>query len=366
MNPPPIFRWLLVCLIGLSGCGPSEEVTPTPEPELKEWQLHPEVLLDRRLQIQARATEDRMWLLGNNYLLSLDTGHRLVSDVLVAPLGNQLWHRSFLSDDYFATELTANYTFSLRRNDRPDKQANVNLRELDSTVFQLNSYYNSPMAINSRGQILVGGWVNAASSPGVTGIPLFILQVAETDDSLRISLDRRTRVNEGLVNYAGSNYLNGIYAFGDTFYFSNTENRFYRLLHDQEPQLLFPFSLVHMFKKNDTLFAIGYQQDFNLGLGFLPPGEQQWQTRYFGQLDNGFMRYESVQNRIVIYRGNQLWELVPNPNYDYLTINELNNLGLDQTTIHDIEVFQGRVYICTSRGLYFQPIEDFFSFKPEP
>lgn len=114
--------------------------------------------------------------MGNNYLLSLDADHRLLSEELVAPVGNDLWNRSFLSDNLFATELKGQQAFELRRNSDPEEKITVDLRSLDSSVYAVNSYYNPPMAINSRGQILVGGRYDARAFPGITGFPIFILQ----------------------------------------------------------------------------------------------------------------------------------------------------------------------------------------------
>lgn len=347
----------MICSI-LIGCKPTEEVIP--EPDIPSWISHPEVQLDRRLQIQAHTTEDRLWLMGNNYLLSLDADHRLSSDELVAPMGNDLGNRSFLSDDLFATELYRNHAFDLRLNENPSIKARVDLRELDSDVQEINSDFGSPMAINNQGQILVGGWVNAASSPGVTGLPLFLLQPTLINDSLSVELKRQFWVNKGFVNFAGSNIINGMYAIGDTFYFSNTADRFYQLPPNQEPELLFPMSQVSLLEVRDTLLAIGYLEDLSLGWYFRRRSENNWQLRNFQPLDNGFMRFEVIQDRIIAYRRSQLWELHPNSDHTSVEIRELNNLGLEQLVIHDIKEFKERVYLCTERGLYYQPLSDFF------
>lgn len=93
-------------LIILTGCDntPIEPVLSESEAPVS-WQLHPEITLDLKLQMQATVAGDSLWLLGNNYLLCLDANHRLVYQELVAPLGNNLWRRSFLSEEIFATEL---------------------------------------------------------------------------------------------------------------------------------------------------------------------------------------------------------------------------------------------------------------------
>ena len=360
-----VSRIFLLLLAGLLSCKPPEVIEPVPEPEDITWELHPEIRLDRRLQIQAKATFDRLWLLGNNYLLSLDPQHQLVSDELVAPRGNQLWYRSFLSESYFATELTSKHVFELRNNYVPEQKARIDLRALDPTIFEVNFYYNQPMAINSRGRLLVGGKRYSGNLGAGNGIPMFIFQTQQAADSIEVKLEQKFEINQGISNAAGSNYLTGVYAFGESFFFSNSENGFYQLQEGEEPELVLPLELVHMFRRNDTLFAMGYQVNFSFGMGFLPPGDTQWQFRSFGNLDNGFLRFDAIENRIITFRGSQIWEIVPDPSYTSLNIRELNNRGLDQVTIHDIEAFQGRVYLCTERGLFFLPINDFFTFKPE-
>lgn len=348
---------MIFCSI-LIGCKPPEEVIL--EPEIPVWTNHPDIQLDRRLQIQAHATDDRLWLMGNNYLLSLDSDHRLSSDELVAPIGNDLWNRSFLSGDLFATELYRNYAFDLRLNEDPSIKTRVDLRELNCDVQEINGSFCSPMAINNQGQVLVGGWVNAGRSPAVTGLPLFLLQPTLTNDSLSVKLERQFWVNQGFVNVAGSNIINGMYAVGDTFYFSNTNMRFYQLPPNQEPELLFQMSQVSMLEVRDTLLAIGYLEDLSLGWYFRRRSENTWNPRNFQPLDNGFMRFAVIQDRIIAYRRSQIWELLPNSDHTSLTIKELNTLGLEQLIIHDMTEFKGRVYLCTERGLYYQPLSDFF------
>lgn len=337
-------------------------VEPDPAAEtLPSWQLHPEVRLDRRLQMHAQVAGDSLWLLGNNYLLCLDADHRVVVDELVAPLGNALWYRSFLSLRFFATELNRQHQFELRLNRDPSVKARVNLRALDSSTQEINAGYNQPMAINDRGQLLVAGLIYGER----TGVPLFLMEPSLIGDSLSMPLIREIWLETGYPGYATGNRINGIYAFGDTFYFSMSgPYQFYRLLPGGEPEVLFPLSLAHVFWVHDTLTAIGYDREFDLNWYHRSPSSHTWQGVNLGEFDNGYMRYESVQDRVICYWRAQLWELTHNRDFSQVYIQELNNQGLTQLIIHDVAVFQDRVYLCTSRGLYYQPLADFFTYQP--
>ena len=363
MPPAKQMRFFLMGLgLLLMQCQSRQEpVEPSGEADTQSsWQLHPEVRLDRRLQMHAQVAGDSLWLLGNNYLLCLDAGHRLVVDELVAPLGNGLWNRSFLSKQFFATELDGQHRFELRPNRDPSVAAQVDLRALDSSVQEINYGYNPPMAINDRGQLLVAGRIFGNR----TGIPLFLMQPSRAGDSLSVALIREIWLETGYPDRV-TNLINGIYAFGDTFYFSMSRpSQFYRLLPGGEPEVLFPLSLAHVFWVHDTLTAIGYDRAFDLNWYHRSPGRGTWEGVNLGEFDNGFVRYEAVEDRVICYRRAQIWELTPNQAFSQVNIQELNNRGLEQLTIHDVAVFQDRVYLCTSRGLYYQSLADFFTAKP--
>lgn len=114
-------------------------------------------------------------------------------------------------------------------------------------------------------------------------------------------------------------------------------------------------SMNDMFRLGNILFGVNLNGIFYSS----PDGGLNWDI--FANTGNplfGFIGFEQIGEEVFGFYRDQIWQFQLS-NTNNLTIQELNNEGLERTTIRAIERCGSRIFVCTEFGTFYRNWEDF-------
>jgi hypothetical protein len=341
-----------------------EEIRPTPPPEPAQWQAHPEVRLDKVLCENMLVTENKLYVVGNNYLLTFNSKHQLESSYFLSSQGITLDNgRPFMNKKFLAYVDNLNQKINIHLINKPQVSTQIDIKSLDSTFRLIYYCYNQKVAINDQDELLI---------PVVSGISnttahILRFQLFTNDNNINA-------VHQQSVVFATSNTgfhnLKNVIAHKNNFIFSIQFEGTFQALPDGAIQKINNITSPYLLKTQDSTFVMGYasrsEENFSVLVGVekAPNVWQSFKTSF--KEDGGWLRYTTIDNKIMSFFNRNLlqWSLDLGKGKYYIKRISLEGLP-PYVAIYDVALFKDKVYVTTHNGLYSKPLKDFFVYEKE-
>jgi len=342
---------------------PTEEIIDPPS-----WERHSEIELDRRLLIQGFAANDAIYLLSHNYFLKLDESG-LLEEHFISEAGNlSLFNYPMLNDRLFAIGLGLfnPKKIDIFSTDNPSTSASIDFLAIDSSFQKINHLSGNSMCVNDN-KLLFS--VDKKQIPGISdpNIYFWLFDYTLENDHLTLSFEKEIKIKipgSGIIY--GEKKLTEIQVFENEFYCSISNPAVtYRITPQGSYKELFPMRDAKIFSQHDTLFALGHLGDCNIGYAIKPPQSNEWESFSLGVNDGCWSHFYQINDRFIILINNQFWELTIDHSITGFDIKEMDNNGLQPTSIRSMLSFKDKVYLATHDGLFFKNQADFSNYKEE-
>ncbi len=362
---PLLFLSVFFCL----SCEKNKLPTPNEIDEKPCWQLHPEVTLDRRLLIQSFTTEDFIYLLSHNYLLKMDE-NGLLEDHFISENGNfSLSKYPMLNDKLFAMGL---FFYTLNKieifsTQHPGISTIIDPQSIDSSFQNINYFTGNGMNINDDNKLLF-----SVRKKYIQGVPdpnlyFWMFDCLIEDDHLTITFDKEIKIEiPGSGNISNQKLITNIFIFENDFYCSiNAPVTTFKINSQGDYKELFPLRDTKIFKKNDTLFALGHTRECTYGYAIKAPQNQDWASYSLAAYDGCWGQFYQINDRFVSTKNEHIWELKINHSDLTYNIREIDGNCLQKSAIRRLFEFKDKVYLATLDGLYVKDLKYFFIYKDD-
>lgn len=363
---PTQFIIFFIALLFFYSCKKDPVVPVGETPKKPTWMIHSDVELDRRLLIESFTTEDNLFLLSNNYWLKMNE-QGLQKDHLISEEGNlSLYKKPMLNGDLFAIGLRPYHLAKaeIHVTQHPEIFATIDLFAIDSTFKKIHYFSGNGMAANGAGKLLFNVKKYTDISDKNTYLWMFDYEIQ--NENLIVHFDQEIVINLGVHNTEGAKAITELSTRGEDFYCSFTRPvRTYKINPQGEYEYLFPMRDAKIFTQNDTLFAIGQDNQCLVNYYIKVPQSTTWEGHNLNLYNGCWFRFYQVDKSFILLYRHQFWHLTVNHSNNTFTTKELDNTGLPTSSISSISYFKGKVYLATLDGLYWKNIDDFFIYKEE-
>jgi hypothetical protein len=364
---------LFFILLSLISCKEDEfPFNPTDSTYYTSWNPHPAVQFDNIHLQNAYATDDRLYVLGANHFLTFDENHELINDYLISKEAIYIGirYQPTVTEKifgYYDYESGNNRSkLKLHLNENPAISTTIDL-ETFNTKWRLNSRNGNQFVVTPDNELILpviytdvdGGGINDTS---VIKMVSFDLTISE--NSLEATLKDSLLIfrEEERVYYLANK---GMFFQNEQLYFTLDFKGLFQInWTTKESSYVTDLTRAFFMPMEDTFFIAGHTvSDYLLQFNFAttnPP--TQWNLYKFGYYDNGFMRFDKVQNQIIGYRLDDMLHFItdyPNNQIHFKAIvkEDLN------TNIEKIIEFRDRVYLVSATGLFHKKTENFFNYR---
>ncbi len=357
--------FLISCSLLLISCEKEKIIEVIKE---YKWKSHPSFQYEDVLQMNSYASKDRLFFLGSCF-------SSLIPDSINHPdlsFGGKVSHYANWSDlpsnkklpicaDYYIAFYQGNswVNFIPTRNPLAAEAAvSLDMKSLDSTFesFDLLQYHSGVcMAINKKNQALIP-YFSAVGSERFVKFALVDIKAEFNPNLINVYLDT---TNTKIVRIPGEDRygITALESNGD-YFFITIGAMVYRIDNLGNIVNISGSPIYKIIESSGTLYGFGYDKvniSSNNGLS--------WGIGYTTPFEFSVLNYSIVDNKIIGYRDDQLWEISVSENE--LIVKELDNDGLKGVLITSVSGFNGKVYLTSFSGVYYKLTSDFFEYKPE-
>gem|GEM_PF-6746979 len=335
------------------------------------WVLDSSVNLDRKILLNSCVFESKLYLLGDDYFITIDSSTHTTSSTLIASNGQNLgvYSQPVITPLVYAYLSTDDSSVVVGLNEHPNISVSVNVINSDTNIYTIavSGDLNEAgpiIAINNLNQLLVPVELTTKSdSVMYLAFALYDITANTGSTSLSVSFNRIIVNRMDSVQMPLQIYR--IQAVGDDFYFTSSDNF---VTYKIDPLGNF----TKIFEGNENIFFLSINDTLN-GIGaplygdplkwyINNPGTNLW-TGYSINASPSLTGCTTIQNKIIAYSLGQIWEFSFNKSTPEVTIKELDNSNISDTYITSIITFDNRVYVTTINGLYSKPLSKFFKYK---
>ena len=368
----PILSLFMVYLC-LSSCKHDRLDTPTPILASDTlWRTVAAVNYDKTILNTAFSTDSSLYLVGNNYHLEVNKNEQLVSSTLISKAGLGF---SYSDDPYMNAKYTVyqthgyyqNTELTIRENARPNIKTTIDISQIDTNYMYING--RNFCAINDKNQLIVSiayrKWQNPNRVSYDSYFLIFDLQTAQDSVAYRINKLIKVPDSRAFTDYQPTRIYQ-IYPVEDNFYFSGIyANLQFVNITSGSSSVLSPYLYGDFLTVKDTLHIIGYGKNIALTMYSKPlkAPNTDWLGYTLTDLSYNGYQFRSIDDKFIFFWSYQLWELSLSADKKYFSIKELKNYGLNGVSIQDVCLFNNKVYLATSNGLFTKPLKTFFTYK---
>lgn len=345
----------LFLFIGLfSAC--SKDDTPISN-YYTEWQAHPEVNFDKIYLQNGLVVDDKLYVVGNNYFLTFNENHELENEYLISEAGINIGFANIPT----ITKKVFGYKKSdydpelvLHLNNNPNVKTTIDLNALDTmNIVNISTYYNEHFVI-TEDNILIIPCKRKISQMEYRHVFYFIqLEITATEINYQVL----STVQYSILHPFSNTDITGLSLRNNNLYFVN--DSLYQLnLNSLETNNLRDMNYGYFMEVQDTFFIVGHDYNYNLSFNYTVNNGQNFILNSFGYYDNGFMRFASIGNQIIGYRGGGLihFQLTN----EFINYSSINTTDIYRTfDIEKILTFKDRVYLVGRNGLYSKALNSF-------
>lgn len=349
--------FLFFVLIVLVSCSKDDELEPISNEfnYFTEWSSHPDVNFDKIYLQNGFATDDRLYVVGNNYFLTFDENHQLVDEYLISEAGINIGSTNiptitekvfgYKSDGRFSPSLT------LHLNENPSVQTTIDIHAVDTNFVGIITRLNNHFVITDDDILIIPGVEQIVNNTSLLAFHFFQLNI--TDTSIEYNYIKKVNYTVPVSFFEFFNvFLNEEFLYFG--YFAT-----FRL--NLETDIITEVSAIqnpYPVQVQDTFFIVGSTLNSRLSFDFLI-NDSQISINTADYFDNNYLRFTSIDDVIIGYRAGMVKMFQINGNQIF--IRSINNLDIfGRVTIDKIVEFQNRVYLITHNGLYSKELKEFF------
>lgn len=347
----------LFLLIGLfSAC--SKDETPIIEANYyTEWQSHPEVTLDKIYLQNGLATEDKLYVVGNNYFLTFNENHELEDEYLISTTGVNIGYTNIptITKKVFGyKESEYEPTLYLHSNENPDIKTAIDFNTLDTmNIVQINTYYNEHFVITDDNILIVPCRRKISETEYKQVFYRIQLDITPTEITYQVLSIFQYPIFHPLSRIS----LTGLSLRNNDLYF-NTDSLFKVNLNSLETNKIRDLRFGYFMEVQDTFFIIGHDYHYNLSFNYSVDDGQNFNLNLTNFDDNGYMRFAAIDNQIIGYRGGSLIHFQVTS--DFIAYASVNTTNIYKTfDIEKILTFKDRVYLVGRNGLHSKSLDSF-------
>ncbi|CCG99800.1 hypothetical protein FAES_1790 [Fibrella aestuarina BUZ 2] len=374
----PRFYCLLLLSLLVTACKERLIEVPEPKPDpAQSWQVHPDFLFDRKVQLNSYG-DDKVGILVGSLTTSVapDSDAQSATDSTFVHYGGQatpdgsttyqpLVHPryiGFVYSNFIKLIATANPI-----NGYTGTNVYLAAADKDFASFELINYaVGESFVSNQRNQLLIPyrTYDRSYNTPVLSGelkFALVSLAVEQTSPAAPSVLSTKQIQTLPAIN---SSFLLNLGSVGDYFIVSAT-NGVYRISPDGTSQKTYSWPMLRVFTYNNVLYGI--TQEYSDGstdykLVTSTDAGITW-TTLASKLSSsyGFLKYKQVGDQLIAMYNNQLFQVTIGPTA--LTTKELDDAGLYGNRITSVMKFRNTVYVSTLSGVFIKPWRTFLTEK---
>jgi|GEM_PF-5310245 len=360
-KPFQLLSLLSVLAVLFAACS-KDEVRPTPPPEPAQWQAHPEVRLDKVLCENMFVTDEKLYVAGNNYLLTFNSKHELESSQVLSFRGLALGLKRPCMNKKFLAYVDVAQKITIHLIDKPEISTQIDIKAIDSTFWLPYYTYNQQVAINDQDELLVP--VASGNNGETAQVIRFQLFTSPTN----INAVYRQSTILATVRTGFTNMMN-VLAYQNDFLVAANRGT-YQIFPNGIAQKVSNITHPYLLKIKDSTFVMGYagslDENFSVVLA-LEKSPAVWQNyRTSLKEDDGWWRYSTVDNKIMSFVNRNIFQWNLDLTKGKYNIQRISLAGLPPyVAIYDVALFKDKVYITTHNGLFSKPLKDFFVYEKE-
>ncbi len=351
------FSVFLLAIFAISCSKEPEYIAPKPNTDTIKtvWKSHPQVRLDKVFCELAYPTADKLYVLSNEYLLTFNAQHELISSQKFTNKGLANYDNgAFLNEQFFGYRKPAEYSkVRIHLTQNPSVFTDIDVKAIDSTAFTNPSYKSSVLAINNSGDLI---------------IPIRNSQQKQKFIIYKISQNEQTiKTTFSVIASAFGNYYSENakpFAFKNDFYICISDE-----LYKIKPTGEISLCVEHIFDAsfltiNDTVYMWGTEnRNYNIAYTYQIPNQNTWQTFATGLRASANYRFKNIDNKTMMYYGGQIWQWNIDSKTNKYEIKTISTRGLEGQFPQDFFVFRDRVYYASYEGLFYKPLDKFFEYE---
>lgn len=360
-----LIRSLLVLfsLWGLYSCT-DDTAAPSDEENIPKWQSVPSIRLENRLLVGGAYTmKGLLYLSSMTNLIELDSSKNVLrerqitsqpyTDLLPSYFGQGIMMHQWYQQKEIA--ITSLYSFL--------SSVPLSLGDIDKNFSVTQGWYNSCVAVNNQNELLIAVSDKRAYSDTVAPYTASVLLLFDVENILQQPSLRLKKIIPVESEYRPPyGECESIVAVGSDFYISFADSkRCCRLLSGGQIVPILPFTKLNVFSIDSTDYLLGFDSNFDFLWYEKNKEGEDWIGYKFGSIDNGFMRWATIDKRVVGYRGDMMYEFKVDHDKVRLSWKALDNRGLNyDDSISSIVQMDSAVYITTRTGLFTKSLKEFF------
>ncbi len=376
--------FIISAVITLASCkkDPSIPVVAIPKTSTVNdsiWVLDSTVTLDRKILLASNSFGTQLYLLGNNYLVTIDSTTHTTSSTLVSASDIGVFSKPVLTPLFYSYLSSNDSTVVVGLNQFPNVSVSINVLDSDTNIHFIcsNSTTGPLVAINDLNQLIIPVQLsaNADNTPTYQAFAIYNINASIGSSSLSVSFKG---VIQNLMDTVSAWQGHGhaeppfvfVQAMDDNFYYSSVyQGITYKIDVSGNFTKLFNGELLNFVYVNDTLNALGsyspltgnYYSELQWFMNY--PATNVWIEYNFNISPDYRTGYAVVQNKVIAYRLGQIWEVVINKSTSSVQFKELDNSTISTNYINSVIAFDNKVYVTTIDGLFYKPINKFFTYK---
>lgn len=327
------------------------------------WKKHESFQYNDVAQMNSLATNDQLYFLGHNTFTSLVSGSLDHPDALFggSAIHYDIWYEQPsdrklpICADYFISYNKLNGWLRFIPTQNPvsaGTSVSLSIKNIDSTYTDFDLVHFSVgecMVINEQNKALIP-YVSFVDSKMSLKLALVNIKKEILAD---VHLDTiETRILSIPEPYQHNSIIESI---GDNFFFI-TNSKVYRIDNLGNIENVLDTELNKIIESEGKLYGISTKNLFISSDNGLT-----WNEGYTIPYIYSSLNYTKIDNKIIGYRYNQLWNIVITDSE--ISAQELDNNGLDGISITSVSNFDKKAYISSLSGVYFKPLDDFFNYR---
>jgi hypothetical protein len=345
------------------------------EPRIEEtqatakWALHPGFRGEAYNAYALYPTESQLLVLGDNSVTTLDSHHNVIRQEVFSPSRElETYSKVHTNGKYFVYISRDRRTswlekISIRSVKNPKLFFELNIRQVDTNFRMISLDHRLSVGVLTADNRLFLS-INYANDPqtwihnSVTRLVSFKIQ--EANNQLTAILEPIFYpLNLTPPNLGNLGVLNLYQAKpNDRYLYMSSYGTYQFDLQTGRYSQIADICRAEFGYRNDTLWALGYHyQNRYFSFAFLPPNQSEW-SRFESQTEYNSPTWHFTGKDILpVYLDYHMAVFEPQLDSNRFRIRSLTDNNISQ--IREIKAFRDRVYMASSQGLLFKPVNGF-------
>ncbi len=349
----------LLAIFAISCSKEPEHIAPKPNADTVKtvWKSHPQVRLDKVFCELAYPTADKLYVLSNDYLLTFNAQHELISSQKFTNKGLASSNgRPFMNEQFFGYRMGANFNkIRIHLTQNPSIFTDIDIKTIDSAAFINPSFKSGTFAINTNGELII-----PIRNPQPKQ-KFIIYKISQNNETINITFS-------AIATALGDKFYENatVSAFKEDFYVSASDE-IYKIKSNGEINLceqnIFDTTFLTL---NDTVYMWGVEStNYKVAYTYQAPNQNTWKTfaTGVGKASGIGFKYKNIDNKILMYQGGQIWQWNIDSKTNKYEIKTISTRGLEGQYPRDFFVFRDRVYYASFSGLFYKPLDKFFEYE---